>query len=225
MNNNYVDNSEMTSIHDEAEKIFPHEDVRAKILELLDIGTTLSQKEQVIGMRPKFIIPGWIGLIQESSFENKLKIFDNQKVYKDNNYITVGTVIVENTKDIVKSLMSYYNKNEMNSSSLTNRECVSAINVILNVRDIWVSFCPERALYHYIKVDDNHLASLAGIMYDDTNSELSKIGFNISDYHSSKQSFWNDAKEQSVNCLYQILGYIINVLTLGGIMALFSAIF
>ena len=211
----------------ELESIVPQQDVYSKLQEMVEIAEELKKHEQVGGFLYSFYVPGWIGFFQQINVEAKVEKFKSSPLVGNRTYADIAQLIIDNTSAIVKSLLAYEETLSLDSvKDDYNIECLYVTNTILYVRNIWLELSPEAALYYNIKVADNQLANMAGIVFRATEQDLKKIGYNAEDSKYEKtSSFWKDTKDSMKNLLYNIAGYIINILTLACIIGLLGAIF
>lgn len=207
--------------------IVPQQDVNSKLQEMVEIAEELKKHEQVGGFHYSFYVPGWIGFFQQINVEAKIEKFKSSPLIGNRTYADIAQVIIDNTSDIVKSLVNYEETLSLDSEKDDyNVECLFVTNTILYVRNTWLELCPEAALYYNIKVADNQLANMAGIVFRATEQDLNRIGYNAADSKYEKtSSFWKDTKDTMKNVFYNIAGYIINILTLACIFGLLGAIF
>lgn len=207
--------------------IIPQQDVLSKLQELIEIAEELKKHEHVGGFHYSFYVPGWIGFFQQINVEAKVEKFKSSPLVGNRTYADIAQLIIDNTSAIVKSLLAYEETLSIDSEKDDyNIECLYVTNTILYVRNIWLELSPEAALYYNIKVADNQLANMAGIVFRATEQDLKKIGYNAEDSKYEKtSSFWKDTKDSMKNLLYNIAGYIINILTLACIIGLLGAIF
>lgn len=207
--------------------IIPQQEVLSKLQEMVEIVEVLKKHEQVGGFHYSFYVPGWIGFFQQINVESKIEKFKSSPLVGNRTYADIAQLIIDNTSAIVKSLVAYEEALSLDSEKDDyNVECLYVTNTILYVRNIWLELSPEAALYYNIKVADNQLANMAGIVFRATEQDLKRIGYNAEDSKYEKtSSFWKDTKDSMKNIFYNLAGYIINILTLACILGLLGAFF
>lgn len=193
------------------------------LCELEEITNHYDSCAPITGLTHKFIVPGWIGFIQQCMIESKMNKVADTNTYKGMTYYSVGDHIVDMTAKAVESHKTKYG-DEGNKSEAQTNDAVKIAASAFSAVDSYLAFCPEIAFWMNRQIDDTHVTCVAGIMqkalYQILNPILPKeYAAPTTKFH--KRNAWHDLKDGG----YRILGMIINAIVLFAIIGLFSAIF
>lgn len=190
------------------------------IRELDELTNAMSMKPQTIGFVHKFIVPGWIGFIQECIIESKMSKAAKQPIYKNLDYFQCADKIIELTDNACKSITD---SADFNGKDNDNSKHLAVLASVSKAVDAWVNIYPEIAYWMNQKIDDRHVTCALGIMERNVNDSLSSI-MEISQNRvtaNSNSSFGQEMKAMG----NQILAMICNILIFAAIASLIGAIF
>ena len=186
------------------------------INELKELIEALSHQTQYIGFNHKFYVPGWIGLIQESIVESKMSKVAKQPIYKGLNYYECGNRIVELTSKACNALIEsedYQGKD--------NPENLVIMSTSFKALDAWTNVFPEIAYWMNYKINDSQVTCALGVLQNSLKESLSKIVRIPNEKDKQQSSFGQEMKAMGG----QIVAYICNMIVLGIIFGILSAIF
>ena len=203
--------------------IFTSDDVKNKMSDIVKVTEELAQRTPTIGFHHNFYVPGWIGVIQMMFVENKMGNFSKEPFYDGKNYYEFGNWIINTANDVAELHVAnkpedYYDNNE--SFELQSKGIVHAFNVMTNA---WIACCPEVATYRNLKYTADTVISPAGMVFKSLEANLKNLGYpQSSNEHCGNES---SIKEETKGFLYQMAGYILNILLFAAIFGIIGSIF
>ena len=210
----------MQSKYSEIVNIFQDEELRNLMAELLEANEGISQREPVTGFNHSYYVPGWIGIIQTSIVQSKMNKFSKLPFYKDKNYLEFANWFSGTSKNAVELLINSKDKFETDDE-LYRSQCNVLTGIYMTLFNNWIRCSPEVATF-YSYEHNRMLYSAAGLIHTILSPNLSKIGFNEKESEKKQDSsFTQEAK----GMLYNLAGYIINVILFACIIGLGSLIF
>lgn len=199
--------------------MFPERSMKEKLNDIIVVINELSQKTPVVGFHHSFYVPGWIGVIQIMFVESKMNKFASQTFCRDMNYFEFGDWIINKSKEIA----DFQKKTSTDDTQMTQSQNDAIIRVFKVLAALWMNYLPEVSTYHSIKYTENTLISPAGMVYKGLEENLKELGYEQSS--DSGQGSKSSVKDDAKGCLYNIAGYILNILILAAIFGLLGAIF
>lgn len=193
---------------------FPECSLREMLVEVFQIIWQLSEREPVYGFAPKFYVPGWIGIIQNFYVSLKISRYNKEQFSCGKGYLDFAGYIVELSDRAAK----LYGETEWKDSVYKDRCGRVVVGVFDMLVVVWKECCPEVANFiewpskvsAYIWVKLKFESSLEDCGYPKLNVDS-----------EDSLSFSDDFKIRA----YHFVGYILNVILFGIIIAIFSAIF
>lgn len=208
-------------INEELLSPFPEGEMKKTLEEVIEAAECLSQKEPVYGFYPRFVVPGWISLIQMLCVESKMDKFCRKPFYDGDGYREFINWIANKANTVANHLPEIQSLDEE-----TNDRCKKQVIAIFDsLVEVWRQCCPEVASYPNCYLNDNVKISPYCLLHYGLADILKDLGYpqvNVdSNGKSSKTDFSGEMKERS----WYLVGYIINTITFLCILGIISAIF
>ena len=200
--------------------MFPTREMKDKLNDIVYVINELSQKTPVVGFHHSFYVPGWIGFFQLMAVESKMNKFASKVFCRNMNYFEFGDWIIKKSGEIA-TLQQQTSADDQESRKSQNDAIIRVFKVMTA---LWMNYLPEVSTHCNIKYTENTLISPAGLVYKGLEENLKELGYSEQtndNGQSSKSSIKNEAKD----FLYNIAGYILNIILLAAIFGLLGAIF
>ncbi|MDE6754365.1 MAG: hypothetical protein K2J82_07120 [Muribaculaceae bacterium] len=188
--------------------------LRNKIDDLKHLTDALETIPSTVGISPKFIIPGFIGCIQEMITEARMSKYINRPIYNNKNYFDCANYIMDIVDEICKIRETLPDFKGKTSEDPINFEI---LEVSYNAIGAWENIYPEIANWVNQKVD-NKTTSILYVLEKNVSDSLSEIM--VVPEIPSKIPMKNLAKLIG----YQYLGYILNCILILLIVGLITFI-
>ena len=200
--------------------MFPTREMKDKLNDIVYVINELSQKTPVVGFHHSFYVPGWIGFFQLMAVESKMNKFASKVFCRKMNYFEFGDWIIKKSGEIA-TLQQQTSADDQESRKSQNDAIIRVFKVMTA---LWMNYLPEVSTHCNIKYTENTLVLPAGLVYKGLEENLKELGYSEQtndNGQSSKSSIKNEAKD----FLYNIAGYILNIILLAAIFGLLGAIF
>ena len=197
---------------------FPSEEMKRKIEGIVYVIDDLSHKTPVTGFHYSFYVPGWIGMIQMSAVEGRMRRFAEKPFYKGMNYYEFANWIIEQSKEVA----SLHNETASGSNETVILQNEAIIRVFMVMTTLWINYSPEISRHCNIYYSKDILISPAGLVYKCLEENLKELGYTNA---AQTQDSDHGIKDSVKDFLYRILGFIINIVILALIFGLLGAIF
>lgn len=190
------------------------------LVELDELTARLEKMPQTVGFVHRFLVPGWVGVIQECIIDHKMSKVAKQPIYKGLNYYECGDSIAELTRMACDARKESEDFHENDNNNLDN---LSIVNSSFRAIDAWANIYPEIAYWMDRQVNGNYVTCVLGLVQENVKSSLSKIIELPAEKknHKPNSSFSRDLKAMGG----QMAAMVCNVLLFAAIASLISAIF
>lgn len=206
---------------DEIIALFPNGELRDLMSELVLAAEDIAKREPVIGFHHSFYVPGWVGAIQEMVVNSKMQGFETKPYYKEKNYTEFAQWLIDSSAK-VSELHKESKPEDNDAKAIEDYDAQSKVivQVFSVVIEVWVNSAPEVATMFNRIIDSNTRMSLYGIVYQNVSRNLRAFGFQQVSSKPKEKGFVEEGKD----VLYRIAGIIVNLLIIGIIGAIISAI-
>lgn len=201
--------------------LFPQGELKDLMNELIVAAEALSKREPKIGFHHSFYVPGWIGAIQEMVVNSQMQSFEALKFYNEKNYTDFAQWIIDSSAKVAE--LHKESKPEDGDEKAVeeyNSQSDAIVKVFTVLIEVWLNCAPEVATMFNRVIDSNTRMSLYGIVYQNVAHSLRDFGFRQVSDSPKEKGFAEEGKDM----LYRIAGMFINIMILGLIGLIISAI-
>lgn len=194
------------------------------LAELDEMTSVLSNKPQTVGFVHKFIVPGWIGIIQEFIIEHRMSKVAMQPLYNGLNYYKCGNRIADLVDDAcvarIRSATDFVKSND-------DPDNLRIMSSALRAVETWAGLYPEIAYRMNQKISNEYVTNYLSIIQSKVNDAITSI-MNIDRDTSSEdkpRSFVCNAKDELMNMGWHLAAWVCNATLLIAIWSVLIVIF